>query len=293
MGPKPTGGYRNWGRTFSAISSKLSWNSRAVLGLVGTVGLWLLRPLLLALGHVAALLVQLGNWLSAMFGGGDLTGLELAQSQIREFHESLEQVEDGGPPTFLVSLLKGLAFFVAAGLASWLLFRLFRFRRYLRRQGEVEETRESMFSWTKANNDLSDMLAISGGLIAGALFELMKYAFTFYVTELVHYERLYGALGALPVFLIWLYLIWVVVLMGSEIAFCLQHPEQSHSRHVTYLPVFMPLTRLPGKYATCYSVICCQPATKKWKSTWVVLRAKQPRFPSLVLSDSCLQPRHC
>ncbi len=76
--------------------------------------------------------------------------------------------------------------------------------------------------------------AISGGLIAGALFELMKYAFTFYVTELVHYERLYGALGALPVFLIWLYLIWVVVLMGSEIAFCLQHPEQSHSRHVTF-----------------------------------------------------------
>jgi len=77
--------------------------------------------------------------------------------------------------------------------------------------------------------------AIAGGAIAGALFELTKYGFAFYVTELVHYERLYGTLGTLPVFLIWLYLIWVVVLVGSEITFCLQHPEQSHKRHIHFL----------------------------------------------------------
>jgi len=77
--------------------------------------------------------------------------------------------------------------------------------------------------------------AISGGLIAGALFELTKYGFAFYVTELAHYERLYGALGTLPIFLIWLYLIWVVVLLGSEIVFCLQHPEQSHRKNVAFV----------------------------------------------------------
>jgi len=77
--------------------------------------------------------------------------------------------------------------------------------------------------------------AISGGLIAGALFELTKDGFAFYVTELAHYERLYGALGTLPIFLIWLYLIWVVVLMGAEIVFCLQHPEQSHRKDVTFI----------------------------------------------------------
>jgi len=77
--------------------------------------------------------------------------------------------------------------------------------------------------------------AISGGLIAGALFELTKYGFAFYVTELAHYERLYGALGTLPIFLIWLYLTWVVVLMGSEIVFCLQHPEQSHRKNVAVM----------------------------------------------------------
>ena len=77
--------------------------------------------------------------------------------------------------------------------------------------------------------------AISGGLIAGALFELTKYGFAFYITRLAHYERLYGALGALPIFLIWLYLIWVVVLLGSEIVFCLQHPERSRVKKATFV----------------------------------------------------------
>ncbi|MDT8375664.1 MAG: YihY family inner membrane protein [Mariprofundaceae bacterium] len=72
--------------------------------------------------------------------------------------------------------------------------------------------------------------AILGGLVSGALFELTKLGFAFYITELANYEKLYGALGTLPVFLIWLYLIWVVVLIGAEVVFCLQHPEQSRQQ---------------------------------------------------------------
>ena len=77
--------------------------------------------------------------------------------------------------------------------------------------------------------------AIVGGLVSGAMFELVKYGFAFYVTELANYERLYGALGTLPIFLIWLYLTWVVVLFGAEIAFCLQHPEQSTKKQLSFL----------------------------------------------------------
>jgi len=76
--------------------------------------------------------------------------------------------------------------------------------------------------------------SLIGGVAAGALFELSKFGFAFYVTHLANYEKLYGALGTLPVFLIWLYLAWVVVLIGSEIVFCLQHPEQSTRKHSTY-----------------------------------------------------------
>jgi len=76
--------------------------------------------------------------------------------------------------------------------------------------------------------------ALVGGMIAGILFELTKLGFTFYVTELANYEKIYGALGTLPVFLVWLYLVWVLVLIGAEITFCLQHPEQSQ-RHDKWL----------------------------------------------------------
>lgn len=80
------------------------------------------------------------------------------------------------------------------------------------------------------NTSVPYRYAIIGGLASGALFELTKLGFAFYITELANYEKLYGALGTLPVFLIWLYLIWVVLLIGAEIVFCLQHPEQSHKQ---------------------------------------------------------------
>lgn len=85
------------------------------------------------------------------------------------------------------------------------------------------------------NTSVPFRYAIVGGLVAGALFEGTKFGFAFYVTHIANYERLYGALSTLPIFLIWLYLIWVIVLIGSEITFCLQHPEQSHRRHSNYL----------------------------------------------------------
>ena len=131
---------------------------RTLLRWIGTAGLWILKPFLLGLGLIAAALVALGNWLSSVFGGGNLEGMEIAQQQIREFHESLEDVEQTGPPALLVALLKGLAFFAAAAVAGWLLFRLFRFRRLWRSSSTVEEVRESLFTWDKAGKDLGAML---------------------------------------------------------------------------------------------------------------------------------------
>ena len=87
-------------------------------------------------------------------GSGDLSGLNEAQEELRRFHENLEDVEDGGPPDWVYSLLKWIAFLIASFLVGWLLYRVFRFRRLLRNPGQVEETRESLFTWGKANDDL-------------------------------------------------------------------------------------------------------------------------------------------
>jgi len=59
--------------------------------------------------------------------------------------------------------------------------------------------------------------AIIGGVVAALLFELAKYGFGQYLSHVKSYQLIYGALAILPVFLIWIYLSWLVVLIGAYI----------------------------------------------------------------------------
>ena len=61
------------------------------------------------------------------------------------------------------------------------------------------------------------MDAACGAVIAALLFESLKRAFGYYLGFLGSYQTLYGALATLPIFLIWMYLGWLVVLIGAEI----------------------------------------------------------------------------
>lgn len=60
--------------------------------------------------------------------------------------------------------------------------------------------------------------ALMGALISALLFEIAKTGFVWYVTRFPTYERLYGALAAVPLFLVWIYISWVVVLLGASVA---------------------------------------------------------------------------
>ena len=133
--------------------------TRAVMRGIGFLGLWTLRPILLMLGLLAAGLVAIGNWVSGLFGGGDLSGLELARLQIQEFHESLRDVEGDGPPNVILTVIKWLAFLAALSLAGWVLFRMFRRRRLAGGNYAEGETRESIFSWEGAGQDVADTLS--------------------------------------------------------------------------------------------------------------------------------------
>jgi membrane protein len=57
--------------------------------------------------------------------------------------------------------------------------------------------------------------ALWGGLLAALFFELAKRGFAVFITQFPTYSRIYGALAALPLFLIWIYLSWLITLIGA------------------------------------------------------------------------------
>ncbi|HXS72589.1 MAG TPA: YihY family inner membrane protein [Rhodanobacteraceae bacterium] len=55
-------------------------------------------------------------------------------------------------------------------------------------------------------------------VIAAILFQIARVLFAIYVSNVPSYQQIYGALAAAPLFLMWLYFSWVIVLLGASLA---------------------------------------------------------------------------
>ena len=133
--------------------------TREILRSVGVMGSLILQPLVMLIGILAGLLASLVHWISQAFGGGDISTFDQAVDRIEQFQDGLRQeVGDGGPPQLLTNILKWSAFLIAASLAGWVVYRLFRLRGGWRVSAGAEETRESLFSWSKVNDDFGAAL---------------------------------------------------------------------------------------------------------------------------------------
>jgi membrane protein len=72
------------------------------------------------------------------------------------------------------------------------------------------------------NHRVKFRFALVGGIVASILFELAKQGFVLYITHFSVYRLLYGALAAVPIFLVWIYLSWLIILFGAVVSATLQ-----------------------------------------------------------------------
>jgi membrane protein len=67
--------------------------------------------------------------------------------------------------------------------------------------------------------------ALTGAFVAAYLVELAKMGFTWYLSSYDTYELLYGAFATVPIFFLWVYWAWFIILMGAEVAYAFSAPH--------------------------------------------------------------------
>ncbi|MFH1614801.1 MAG: YhjD/YihY/BrkB family envelope integrity protein [Planctomycetota bacterium] len=65
--------------------------------------------------------------------------------------------------------------------------------------------------------------AIWGALIAALAWAVAKRLFGIYVTKFIPYSRIYGIMGLVPLSVLWIYITWLIILFGLQLAYTTQH----------------------------------------------------------------------
>jgi membrane protein len=105
------------------------------------------------------------------------------------------------------------------------------------------------------NTKVQFKFALNAGLIAGIIFQVTQYVYIFFQVGVGRYGAIYGSFVALPLFLIWLQISWLIVLLGAEMSFAYQNLDkyefetealrisQKNRRLITYLVMYTIVKR--------------------------------------------------
>jgi len=73
------------------------------------------------------------------------------------------------------------------------------------------------------NTRVSFRAALLGGAFGGILWQLLQWAYVTFQIGVTRNNAIYGTMAALPVFMLWIYISWVIVLLGLEVTFAIQN----------------------------------------------------------------------
>jgi membrane protein len=63
------------------------------------------------------------------------------------------------------------------------------------------------------------------GIIAGTIYQTVQWLYMTFQVGVAQYNAIYGSFAALPLFLVWLQLSWLIVLAGAELSYNYQHSD--------------------------------------------------------------------
>ncbi len=86
--------------------------------------------------------------------------------------------------------------------------------------------------------------ALVGGSFTALLFEAAKQLFGLYVSYFPSYQLIYGAFATVPLFLLWIYLSWMIVLFGAELVCGLSSSAEWRRRRLPKLALLLVLLRI-------------------------------------------------
>ena len=65
--------------------------------------------------------------------------------------------------------------------------------------------------------------ALFGGLVAGTVYQITQFIYIKFQIGVTNFNAIYGSFAALPLFLVWVQVSWLIVLLGAEISFAYQN----------------------------------------------------------------------
>jgi membrane protein len=95
--------------------------------------------------------------------------------------------------------------------------------------------------------------AAAGSFIAAVLFQLGQWAYVTFQIGMANYQAIYGALAAVPIFLVWIYIAWSIVLFGAEVSVAIQRGARRsalapNTSDFVYIATFHILLRLADRH---------------------------------------------
>lgn len=108
------------------------------------------------------------------------------------------------------------------------------------------------------NTRVKPRAALTAGIIAGCIFQVFQWGYIAFQVGVSRYNAIYGSFASIPLFITWLQFSWIIVLIGSEIAYSVQNIAVFEDEQVT--------GRFSHKMRMLYSIYILNLIAKQFKA---------------------------